>query len=147
MAYRRTQWSRAAPITVIALIVLTILVATRPDQELAATVILLLTRAVVSVVTLAFGRLTVTVDSSKLAAWFGPGWPRRVIPLTDIVAVRKMRSKWYEGWGIRKIRGGWMYSVWGLDAIELDLASGKKFRIGSDQPDDLLAVLQIHVGR
>ena len=37
-----------------------------------------------------------------------------------------------------------MYDIWGLDAVELDLQSGKKFRIGTDEPDALIAALTSH---
>ena len=55
--------------------------------------------------------------------------------------MRAVRNKWIYGWGIRRLPGGWMYNVWGLDAIELDLVSGKRFRIGTDDPDGLLAAI------
>ena len=42
---------------------------------------------------------------------------------------------------MRKIRNGWMYNVWGLDAVQLELQSGKSFRIGTDDPDGLVAAL------
>lgn len=44
----------------------------------------------------------------------------------------------------RSISGGWIYNVWGLDAVELDLASGRKFRIGTDETIDLAAALTLH---
>jgi len=40
------------------------------------------------------------------------------------------------------ISGGWMYNVWGLDAVELNLTSGKVFRIGTDEPAELLAAVE-----
>ena len=59
--------------------------------------------------------------------------------------VRQVRNKWWYGWGIRKIPKGWMYNVWGLDAVELEMESGKVFRIGTDEPDQLLGALSIQV--
>jgi len=92
---------------------------------------------------LLFGRLTVVVAQSVVTVAFGFGWPRRTTHLADITAVRPVRNTWYHGWGIRLIKDGWMYNVWGLDAIELDLSSGKKFRIGTDDPEGLLAALTL----
>jgi hypothetical protein len=60
----------------------------------------------------------------------------------EIVGFRQVRNKWYYGWGVRGIPGGWMYNVWGLDAVELELASGKKFRIGTNEPEELVAALR-----
>ncbi len=39
-------------------------------------------------------------------------------------------------------REGWMYNNAGRDAIELSLRSGRVFRIGTDQPDELLEALR-----
>ena len=88
-----------------------------------------------------FSKLTVTVGAGSLDVVFGFGWPRRTMDLSEIVAVRQVRNAPYHGWGVRRIRGGWMYNVWGLDAVELDLTSGKKFRIGTDDPARLLVAL------
>jgi hypothetical protein len=66
-----------------------------------------------------------------------------LVRLGDITDIRQVRNKWYYGWGIRKIPGGWMYNVWGLDAVELELQSGKKFRIGTDEPTELLGILSL----
>ena len=91
-----------------------------------------------------FNRLTVTVAAGKVDAVFGFGWPRHSIDILDIVAVRRVRNRWYYGFGIRWIPNGWMYNVWGLDAVELKLKSGRVFRIGSDDCSDLLAALSLH---
>lgn len=92
-----------------------------------------------------FSRLDVTVTTGQVKAAFGLGWPRRVIDLTTVRAVRTVRNKWWYGWGIRKIPRGWMYNVWGLDAVELELDGGKVFRIGTDEPDELLGALSLQV--
>ena len=42
-----------------------------------------------------------------------------------------------------KIPDGWMYNVWGLDAIDVVDETGKVFRIGTDDPENLLAVLSL----
>ena len=92
-----------------------------------------------------FSRLEVTVSGGAVVAAFGFGWPRRVIELGEVTAVRQVRNPWWYGWGIRKVPHGWMYNVWGLDAVEFDLSSGKVFRIGTDQPEELFAVLSLQV--
>ena len=47
-------------------------------------------------------------------------------------------SPWY-GWAIRWIRQGSLWNAWGLAAVELDLTKGRQFRIGTYEPDELLA--------
>ncbi len=110
------------------------------DTTIAA-VVVGLSMLVVFAAAVVFSRLTVTVDPTEVIAAFGWGWPRRNIALGEIVSVRKVRNKWWYGWGLRWIPGGSMYNVWGFDAVELELRSGKVFRIGSDEPDALLAAL------
>ena len=43
------------------------------------------------------------------------------------------------GFGIRKVPGGWMWNVSGLDSVQLTFADGKRFRIGTDEPGALEA--------
>jgi hypothetical protein len=53
-----------------------------------------------------------------------------------------VRNKWWYGWGIRLTPHGWLFNVGGLDAVELELASGRKFRIGTDEPQGLLNAIR-----
>jgi hypothetical protein len=93
-----------------------------------------------------FSRLTVEV-AGTIAVAFGRGWPRRTIDPSTVTASRIVRnSPWY-GWGIRWIRKGSLWNVWGLDAVELDLAGGRRFRIGTDEPEGLLAAIRSVTGR
>ncbi len=84
-------------------------------------------------------RLTVSVDDPQVTAAFGWGWPRRRTSLGEIAAAERVRTSWWQGWGIRKVRNGWMFNNAGSDAIELRLRSGRVFRIGTDQPEELFA--------
>ena len=86
-------------------------------------------------------QLTVAVDARAVTASFGWGWPSRTIDRAEIESAVRVRNSWWHGWGIRKVSRGWMYNNAGRDAIELSLRSGKVFRIGTDQPDDLLAAI------
>ncbi len=94
------------------------------------------------VVGLMSARLTVTVDDRAVTASFGWGWPTRRIEMSEIAGVARVRNSWWHGWGIRMVAGGSMYNNAGRDAIELSLRSGKVFRIGTDQPVELLAALE-----
>jgi len=86
-------------------------------------------------------RLTVTVDELAVIASFGWGWPRRRIELNTIEAAAGVDNSWWHGWGIRKVRGGWMYNNAGRESVELTMRSGKVFRIGTDEPAALLAAV------
>ncbi len=89
-----------------------------------------------------FSSLTVEIGDGVLTCRFGPGLIRKRFALRDIRDARPVRNRWYYGWGIRWTPGGWMFNVSGLDAVELTRASGKPFRIGTDQPEELTAALR-----
>ena len=88
-----------------------------------------------------FSVLTVIVDGDHLRLYFGRGWPRKSIALREIVSVAPVRNRWWYGLGIRWIPGGTLWNVWGLDAVEFRLASGRVFRIGTDDVDGLVAAV------
>jgi hypothetical protein len=94
-----------------------------------------------------FDSLTVDITATRLIVSFGPGLIKKTFRLDDIMGASAVRNSWLYGWGIRLIPHGWMYNVSGLDAVELDLRDGKKFRIGTDEPDKLLSVILSATGR
>ena len=108
-------------------------------------VIIVATTLVVAVALAVFGRLTVIARPEHLAIHFGWGWPRRTMAWTDATAVRVVRNRWWYGFGIRWFPGGTLWNVWGLDAVEFDLASGRAFRVGTDEPEQLLEAVDTHV--
>ena len=88
-----------------------------------------------------FGRFTTEVTGEGLEARFGWGWPRRTLRWEQATAVRIVRNRWWYGLGIRWFPGGTLWNVWGLDGVEFDLVKGRKLRIGTDEPEQLLAAL------
>ena len=86
--------------------------------------------------------LTVRVSRSEIALSFGVGLIRKQFPIGDISSASIVQNRWYNGFGIRKIRGGWLYNVSGFDAIEIQLKNERKYRIGTDQPKKLLAAVE-----
>jgi hypothetical protein len=89
-----------------------------------------------------FGSLTVEVNEEELTHFFGPGFWKKTYLLNEIESVKQVRNSWIFGWGIRITPHGWLYNVSGLDAVEITLRSGKKFRIGTDQSSELTSGLQ-----
>lgn len=102
---------------------------------------LLLAAVLVTATGAIFRRLSVSVDGVQVRAAFGWGWPRRRVAIAEVVAARHVRTSWWQGLGIRKVRNGWMFNNSGRDAIELRLRSGAVFLIGTDQPTELLGSL------
>ena len=143
MGYRHTQSGPAVPIVTSIVAVGLLASAFVSTQAVIATAI---AGAALELLVLVFNRLTVAVDSEAVQASFGWGWPRRRIGIGDVTGFRRVRSRWYYGWGIRRVPRGWMFNVSGLDAVELDLTTGKRFWIGTDEPADLIAALSVHTG-
>jgi len=98
---------------------------------------------VTAVASALFGTLTIEVGGAAVVVRFGPvGLVRERIATTDIVSARAVRNSPLYGWGMRYIRNGRLWSIWGLDAVELQLTNGSRFRIGTSQPAALLAALK-----
>jgi hypothetical protein len=89
-----------------------------------------------------FGWLTVTVDEKAVTARFGIGLLRKKVLLRDIKSATRVRNKWYYGWGMRMGPWGWMFNVSGLDAVEIELRDGGRFRVGTDEPDELASAIR-----
>ena len=90
---------------------------------------------------LVFSALTVEVDAEAIRLRFGIGLVRKRIPLAEVKAWRVVRNPWYTGWGIRLGSGYVLWNVSGFDAVELHRASGRRFRVGTDEPAALLAAI------
>lgn len=88
-----------------------------------------------------FGSLTVTVDPATVEIWFGPGLIRKRFEVGRIMDAKAVRNPWWYGWGIRVTPNGMLYNVSGLDAVELLMGDGRKIRIGTNEPDALLAAI------
>jgi len=90
-----------------------------------------------------FGTLTTIVDETSVSVQFGPaGLIHERFALADIAHARAVRNSPLYGWGMRYIRHGRLWTVWGLDAVELQLRDGTRFRIGTDEPQALLQTLR-----
>ena len=88
-----------------------------------------------------FGGLTTKVGSGSLDLAFGIGVFSKSIPLDHIESAGAVRNRWWYGSGIRLTPHGWMWNMKGLSAVELTYKTGKKFRVGTTDPEGLLAAL------
>ena len=134
--YRHTQpgWVLVLVLVAAALVV----TASMPKEALPSARVPLV---LLGLVLLLFLALTVEVDVESIRLWFGPGVIRRKIPLAEVRSWRAVRNPWYCGWGIRVGPRGMLWNVSGFDAVELDLAGGRHFRIGTDEPEALVKAI------
>ena len=96
-----------------------------------------------------FGKLNVMIDGEYLRLKFGYGIFKKKFKLDSIVSAKAEKHKWYHGWGIRywPWAGIWIYTVSGWDVVEIEIEIGppgadssgskKKYRIGTDEPQEL----------
>jgi hypothetical protein len=91
---------------------------------------------------LAFSRLTVTVEGTTLSVAFGGGLARRRFDVRSIDKVSITKTSWLTGWGIRLTPSGWVYNASGRGAVQLRLASGRRFTIGTNEPEALFAAIE-----
>jgi len=88
--------------------------------------------------------LTASVGVDTLAIRFGPiGLIRKSWPLSEIVSATTVTNQWVYGWGIRWTPHGPLYNVAGSKAVEILLYSGKRIRIGTDEPAALKAAIEL----
>ena len=93
-----------------------------------------------------FTTLRVQVDHRTIRIRFGLGVFRKDFPLSEIETCRVVRNPWYYGLGIRYTPRGWLYSVSGLSAVELEMKNGKHCRIGTDDPSGLASAINEALG-
>jgi hypothetical protein len=135
--YRHTQ---IGYLTVIVIIVAALgIVATLPDDVRPVTFGVAGLMVIIAVL---FSSLTVEVGDGELRFHFGPGFWRKRIALSDVKAATTTQSSWWEGWGIRITPRGMLYNVSGTDAVEIELRSGRQFRIGTDEPEALVQAIR-----
>ena len=93
-----------------------------------------------------FYKLRITIEDDTLCASFGPGIIRKKVRLAEIVGCEPIRIRWWYGWGIHLTPYGWLYNVSGLNAVAMTLRNGRKFALGTDDPDGLVDVIKRYRG-
>jgi hypothetical protein len=89
-----------------------------------------------------FSTLTIAIEEGTLRASFGPGLIRKKVRLAEIASVRPIPVRWWYGWGIHITPHGWLYNVSGWKAVEITLRNGRRFCLGTDEPEDLLKAIE-----
>ena len=92
-----------------------------------------------------FSSLTVIINEDDLKLRFGPGLIHERFKLHDIESSQIVRNRWYYGWGIRITPHGWLYNVSGFQAVEIKFRTGKKSRIGTDDPQRLKEAIDLAI--
>lgn len=102
---------------------------------------LVATLAVVSILLAGYRSLMVTVTPAQIHLAYTLGWPNRTIDRSGIASAEPLQIPWWYGGGIRRTTKGWMWNVWGLQTVLITFSDGKRFLIGTDDPEGLIAAL------
>jgi hypothetical protein len=125
-----------------------LLIAALAELDPAIEPALLIAVPVLAVILIVFDGLTIRVTADTLSWRFGHiGFPRGSVPLAEIAAVTVTRTTFWEGWGIRRTRRGWLFSVSGFDAVLVRRRNGSTFLLGTDEPRRLKSVLDAAMSR
>ena len=136
MTYRHTQfgWVTLGATVVILPVVVAGLLHSDP-------ITLMFVVAIIALMAMLFGWLTVDIDDRRLLVKMGIGLIRRTFPLNAIRAFAPVTNRWYYGWGVRFTPYGMLYNVSGLRAVEILFDNGRRVRIGTDEPEALVRAL------
>ncbi len=74
--------------------------------------------------------------------FLGGAGPTRRCPSPKLGRLKPFHNYWWYGFGIWWIPRGTVWTVWGFDAVGVGLNSGRRFRIGTDEPEALLTALE-----
>jgi len=138
MIYKHSQNGKVLTLSMALLaVIFFILVALDPSQMWPAGIIVVVAVLIVWL----FSSLNVAVDEHRFYFWFGPGVMQKNYSLKDVASCQPVSNPWWYGWGIHLTQDGWVYNVSGFKAVQIILTNGKKFRVGTDEPEKLSQVI------
>ncbi len=129
------------PMEVIAILML--LVIWLPDVPFQVMLGLTIGAGILVLLTLMFRTLTIKDEGENLLAQFGP-WPvfRKRIPYERIVSAEAGKTSLIDGLGYHWIpMRGWTLNIAGRDCVHLQMLSGSSIRLGTDDVQGLLEVV------
>ena len=94
-----------------------------------------------------FSSLTIAVRDGQLSWWFGPGLVKKTVPVSTIASVEVTTTSLINGWGIHLTGRGWLYNVAGRDAVLVTQRDGKRFLLGTDEPEFLAQAIRATIRR
>ena len=137
MLYQHKQIGTALLLVMGAVILFVSLIAFDKNNEVIWPLII-----IVGLISFLFHSLNIKVNNSEIKWSFGPGFWKKSVKLKAVNSVRVINTKWYYGLGIRYIPSGWLYTVSGTKAIQLELKDGSKINLGTNDPDNLVEVIK-----
>ncbi len=148
MPYKHTQISYLMIIITLAMLAFfawtySMAVAEPPSVDSWPNLAVTSTMIIIIFILASFTTLQVKVDEKHLQIKFGYGIYQRKFAIDEIQSVKRVKNKRYYGRWIRiRFRPKMLiYNVAGFDAVQIQLKSGKIYRIGTDEPQKLEQVI------
>lgn len=88
-----------------------------------------------------FRSMTIEVTDTELVWYFGSGFPQKRVSLSEVVSAEVIQTSFLNGWGIHYTSRGWLYNVSGYRAVAVTMRNGKRFCLGTDEPEKLAGEL------
>ncbi len=104
--------------------------------------VLVIIIGILTICGLFFSSLTIRISERALQWQFGPGLIRKQVPLREIETVERVETTFLQGWGIHYTTQGWLYNVSGFQAVAVRLKGGRRFLLGTDEPEQLQAAIR-----
>jgi hypothetical protein len=82
-----------------------------------------------------FRSMTIEISDTELTWYFGSGFPLKRVLLSEVVSAEAVTTGFWNGWGIHYTPRGWLYNVSGYGAVCVTLKNGKRYCLGSDEPE------------
>ena len=138
--YKHKQWS-VLILTVMPSICVVILLVDNIYNQLPSSVIGVLF-GLLTILTVAFSSITIEVNESEIKWFFGPGVLSKTLPLENVSKFISVKNPIWMGFGIHPFGTGYIYNVSGLLGVEIELKSGSFIRLGTDEPNYLVAAIE-----
>ncbi|RKY85416.1 hypothetical protein DRQ09_07330 [candidate division KSB1 bacterium] len=119
----------------VAIVSIIIIMLTLPYDPVAF-IIMFVVLAILVICLIIFSFMSVICDRAYLKIRIGYIISKS-FPIKDVESCKVVRIPWYYGWGIRIVPGGWLYRVSGFYAIEINMKNGKRYLIGTNEPQNL----------
>ncbi|HEC87654.1 MAG TPA: hypothetical protein ENI49_07335 [Thermoplasmatales archaeon] len=119
-------------------IVFTIFTVSVVPYNFIALIIVSIVLTILGICLILFSTMTVTCDREYLRIRTGFITIRKSFSVKDIVSCKVIKIPWYYSWGIRIVPSGWLYRISGSYAIEINMRDGKRYLIGTDEPEKLV---------
>jgi len=141
--YKYTQFGTLSVILMVPVLILIIIMLFMVGQkDLIQSLVLIFLAVTFLICLLIFYKMTIRINDTHVIFRMGIGLITKEYELSQIKGCKPVRNSLLEAIGIRKIQGGWLYNVTGVEAVEISFKNKKHIvRIGSNKSGEISAII------